>query len=53
MKPVKTNGILVKFDLIEADLTKGNNKIKVHFDREIMSNQPVILEEVRLNIRYH
>ena len=53
MKPVKTNGILIKFDLIEADLTKGNNKIKVNFDWEMISNQPVILKEVRLNIRYH
>ena len=52
MKAVKTDGTLIKFDVIEADLVKGNNKIEINFDQEMVRKQSIILKEVRLNIRY-
>ena len=53
MKTVKKCGTLIKFDVTEADLVKGNNQITVNFAQESIRNKPVILEEVRLNIKYH
>jgi hypothetical protein len=53
MKTVKKCGTLIKFDVIEADLVKGNNRIIVNFDQKIIRNQSIILEEVRLHISYN
>jgi hypothetical protein len=53
MKTVKKYGTLIKFNVIEADLVKGNNRIRVNFDQKIIRNQSVILEEVRLHISYN
>ena len=53
MKTVKKCGTLIKFNVIEADLVKGNNRIRVNFDQKIIRNQSVILEEVRLHISYN